>query len=467
MINRILIRIKVVQMLYSYLLTKSDFSLPRIPESVSRDRQYAFTLYNDLLLFLLKMSGLKASDYTPSPNKYLSANKFLLSLNSDATVKVRLDQNHEGFNVIEPLIPEMLSAATACSAYRSYIRTKNRDVTHDVILLTGIVEAFQANEKFYDSCRNISGFTNNGYEQAFEMVKETLKSFCDNRVWLADAQNSLKRSLDKAYDLYRALLMLPVELTDMQERHLDSQRHKHLATADDLNPNMKFVDNKFVAMVRESEAMNSYLKDTPFKWLDENEGMLRRLLERITSSQEYADYMASDADSLSDDCDIWKEIYKKMIFPSDDLAEALEAMSVYWNDDLNIMDSFVLKTVKRTASEGHFTLLPKYKDEEDARFGFDLFNIVVNNRREYRALIDKFINQAQWDSERLAFMDIVIMITAIAELISYPAIPIPVTLNEYIEIANCYSTPKSGQFINGILYSVINYLQSEGRLNKK
>ena len=157
---------------------------------------------------------------------------------------------------------------------------------------------------------------------------------------------------------------------------------------------------------------------------------------------------------------------RKVIFPSDDLAEVLEGLSVYWNDDLNVMDSFVLKTIKRISTEGKVRLLPKYKDDEDARFGMELFDAAVEHREEYRELIDRFIDRKQWDSERLAFMDIVIMITAITELLKYPAIPVPVTLNEYIEIANCYSTSKSGQFINGILYSVINYLKEEGRLNK-
>ncbi len=111
-------------------------------------------------------------------------------------------------------------------------------------------------------------------------------------------------------------------------------------------------------------------------------------------------------------------------------------------------------------------LLPKFKDEEDAAFGGELFVDTIDNFEQYRDLVDRFIDRRQWDTDRLAFMDIVIMAAAISELLNYPAIPIAVTLNEYIEIANAYSTPKSGQFINGILYSVINYLKNEGKLNK-
>ena len=131
------------------------------------------------------------------------------------------------------------------------------------------------------------------------------------------------------------------------------------------------------------------------------------------------------------------------------------------------MGTFVLKTIKQFANNGEKTLLlPQYKDEEDKQFGDILFTNAIKDSDIYRQYIDKFVNGGQWDPERLAFMDIIIMTTAIAEMIKFPLIPIPVTLNEYIEIANNYSTAKSGQFINGILYSVINYLKEEGILNK-
>lgn len=180
--------------------------------------------------------------------------------------------------------------------------------------------------------------------------------------------------------------------------------------------------------------------------------------------------MANPKQDYQLDCDFWRELLKCVIFPSDTLAEALEAKSIFWNDDLPIMGTFVVKTLKQMSldydqTQG-ITLLSQYKDEEDANFGADLFMLAVNNYDLYRSYIDRFINNEQWDSERLAFMDIVVMVTAIAELINYPAIPIAVTMNEYIEIANSYSTPRSGQFVNGLLYSVSTYLQQEGIINK-
>lgn len=186
-------------------------------------------------------------------------------------------------------------------------------------------------------------------------------------------------------------------------------------------------------------------------------------------SAPYKEYMAKESVSRADDCELWRALFKSVILPSDELAEALESKSVYWNDDLDIMGTFVLKTIKRIggSDEEPVPLLPKFKDDEDARFGAELFMDAVDNYDEYRSYIDKFVNSNQWDPDRLAFMDGVIMTAAIAELLNFPAIPVPVTLNEYIEIANSYSTPRSGQFINGILYSVINFLRSEGKLLKQ
>ena len=124
---------------------------------------------------------------------------------------------------------------------------------------------------------------------------------------------------------------------------------------------------------------------------------------------------------------------------------------------------------EQTAEPGQFgkvVLLPKFMNDDDESFGAELFEYVVNNREAYREYIDRFINKDQWDSERLAFMDIVILMTAIAEIINYPSIPVPVTLNEFIEIANDYSTARSGQFINGVLFNVIKLLNEEGVINK-
>jgi N utilization substance protein B len=263
------------------------------------------------------------------------------------------------------------------------------------------------------------------------------------------------------------MLLLPVYLTDLEADRIEAAKDKYCPTDEELNPNTRFIDNQYVRAIRESEAIAAYVKDHPMAW-DGDYYMLKKILDDVRQSEIYADYMAAETVTYQDDCELWRHLLKNVIFPGDALAEAMENKSVYWNDDLAVMGTFTLKTIKQMAGAGNgkVELLPVYKNSDDANFGPQLFTAAVKNREEYRSYIDKFVNGSQWDPERLAFTDIVILIAAITELLNFPTIPIPVTLNEYIEIANYYSTARSGQFINGVLYSVVNYLKAEGKLTK-
>ncbi len=283
---------------------------------------------------------------------------------------------------------------------------------------------------------------------------------------MQDALKELRKSLDKAYELYHYLLLLPVELTRLQELRIDNARNKYLPTPEDLNPNMKFVENRFVVKMRQSEMMQEFLKTTPLSWR-KNDIYLRLTLDKILNSDIYKAYMETPQSDLAADCELWKDLMKKVIFPDDELCDVLEEESVYWNDDLETIGTFVLKTIRRFADDGYDKLLPQFKDEEDSRYSERLFRNAAEHESEYMALIDKFVVKDSWDTERLAFMDVVILLTAIAEVENEPSVPTKVTLNEYIEISKYYSTTKSGAFVNGILNSIINYLKKEGLLNKE
>lgn len=283
---------------------------------------------------------------------------------------------------------------------------------------------------------------------------------------MQDALKELRKSLDKAYELYHYLLLLPVELTRLQELRIDNARNKYLPTPEDLNPNMKFVENRFVVKMRQSEMMQEFLKTTPLSWR-KNDIYLRLTLDKILNSDIYKAYMETPQSDLASDCELWKDLMKKVIFPDDELCDVLEEESVYWNDDLETIGTFVLKTIRRFADDGYDKLLPQFKDEEDSRYSERLFRNAAEHESEYMALIDKFVVKDSWDTERLAFMDVVILLTAIAEVENEPSVPTKVTLNEYIEISKYYSTTKSGAFVNGILNSIINYLKKEGLLNKE
>lgn len=282
---------------------------------------------------------------------------------------------------------------------------------------------------------------------------------------MMEAQKELATSLDKAYELYHYLLMLPVEFVRLQEERLDNARNKYLPTDEDLNPNTKFVDNLFVKKISNCEMFKEFVKDNSISWAD-SEISLRLMLDKIVNSDIYQEYMDKPGTSLAEDCELWRNLLKKVVFIDENLTDALEAKSVYWNDDLDTVGTFVLKTIKRFEEEGYKELLPKYKDDEDRLFAEKLFVNAVNNKDEYMKLIDMFVSKDSWETERLAFMDIVVLLVAIAELEKVPSVPTKVTMNEFIEIAKCYSTNKSGQFVNGILNSIINYLKKEGRLFK-
>lgn len=464
-------------MLYAYLLTQSEFKVEQAPDpSSSRDKLYAYSLYLDLLLFILKMSGYRVHSTGQEAlvagvgdNKYLQANKMVRSLASNDEIRRAILKERSSIDDFNFALPSVYSSILESSPYKSYIRLKKRELKQDVDFWIDIINMVIAKSpEFLAAARKNPQFTNVGFQNGLNMVVATLDNFSDTRNMLTEAQNSLTRSLDKAHELYYSLLLLCVELTNMQYQRLDAAKHKFLPTPEDLHLDTRFVDNALPRMLADCVDMEEYIKSNPISWNDDYT-LLRNLLDAILSSEVYAEYMAKPKVTFEDDCEFWRTVYKTIILPSDALAEVLESKSVFWNDDLDIMGTFVLKTIKRIASSGpdaEVKLLPQYKDEEDANFGKELFMYAVDNRDEYRSYIDRFIDVRQWDPERLAFMDIVVMITAIAELLHFPSIPIPVTLNEYIEIANCYSTSRSGQFVNGILYSVINYLKNEGKLLK-
>ncbi len=352
--------------------------------------------------------------------------------------------------------------------YRDYAQKRDLGIKEEVRFWSVTVNTvISKSDLFIEAARKNPQFTLKGFETGISMFLETIDNYNDSQAALVGARKALARSLDKAYELYYALLVLMDELTWMQFQRMETAKTKYLPTDEELNPNPRFVDNRLIAALRQHPDYMEFLSKTPLSWKEDN-GLLKSLLDKIMGSSIYAEYMAAEECGFVEDCNFWRAVLKKIIYPSEELAEAMEAKSVYWNDDLQVIGTFVLKTIKRfsNAADPSLPLLPQFKDDEDAAFGEKLFVEAVGNLDLYRSYIDKFMEGTQWDSDRLAFMDMVIMVAAITELVHFPQIPIPVTLNEYIEIANDYSTSKSGPFINGILFSVINYLKKEGVLDK-
>lgn len=282
---------------------------------------------------------------------------------------------------------------------------------------------------------------------------------------LDTAEKELFFSLSKAYDLYNYLLLLMVEVTKQANKRLNAAKNKLVPTKEELFPNTKFVENRFIAQLEVNKQLLEFSNNQKKTWENEAD-FVKTLCDKILESDIYKEYMASETSSYEEDRVLWRKLYKNIIFNNIELDQVLEDQSLYWNDDKEIVDTFVLKTIKRFDEKNGAKqeLLPEFKDEEDQDFARRLFRRTILNADYYRHLISE--NTKNWDLDRVAFMDVVIMQIALAEILSFPNIPVSVSLNEYVEIAKLYSTPKSGGFINGTLDGIVNSLKKENKLTK-
>lgn len=279
-------------------------------------------------------------------------------------------------------------------------------------------------------------------------------------------KKELQMSFDKSYELYNYLLRLIIDLTDLQEKYIDDARHKFLPTYEDLHPNIKFINNKLVNLLRENEQLQQFLREHKLSWRD-NEIFLKLILNKIENSDIYHEYMENGKNNLNGDCYFWKQIFKRMLIDDDDLLDEIENQSVYWScDDLDFMCQFVIKTIKRLNDGERNPIMPQFKDQEDAEFGDQLLMATVDQEELNTATIEKFIDSRHWDTERIALIDRVILLVALAEVRTFEKIPTAVTLNEYIEIAKSFSAPNSPAFVNGVLNSVVREMKYAGIIRK-
>ncbi len=283
---------------------------------------------------------------------------------------------------------------------------------------------------------------------------------------LATALKDLEACLDKTYELYHYLLRLPVELTHIQDVRIDEARNKYMPTEEELNPNLKFVNNRLVASLAVDEQLSQYANEHTVTWNDDPI-FERLMLDKILKSDLYNDYMGDDEDSMTGDSLLWQQLMKQVILPDENMADAIEQRSLYWTeDDLDLVGQFVCKTFRRIADGDEGAILPMYKDDEDSDFGKELFSATVTQMPESNQLIDNLVESSRWDKDRIVLMDRIIMCTALAELRTFDKIPTAVTLNEYIELAKNFSTSGSGQFVNGILNNAVKQLRKEGVIVK-
>lgn len=279
------------------------------------------------------------------------------------------------------------------------------------------------------------------------------------------AEKELFHSIEKTYELYFHLLQLAVEVTNYAAVKIDTRKNRLRPSDEDLNPNTRFIDNSFVAQLSKNTQLLTFINEHKISWAN-NQDSVKLIYELVVASDNYAEYMSAPTTDYAADKDIWRKIFRKIVLQNEEFADSIEDQSIYWTDDLEIVISFIIKTIKRfdVLNGVDQELLPMFKDDEDAEFAGKLLKNTLKNETEYRDMID--IHTKNWELDRIAFMDIIIMQTALAEIISFPTIPVNVTLNEYIEISKNYSTDKSATFINGVLDNIVKELKANNKLIK-
>jgi N utilization substance protein B len=272
-------------------------------------------------------------------------------------------------------------------------------------------------------------------------------------------------SIAKSYDLYHYLLLLVLEIADIAGEKIDQALQKRMPSHEDLNPKRRFVDNQVIAQIRKNIEFNSYVSSKKLSWIN-NSHIPRLLYNKMIVWEVYEEYMKAETANYLSDRKFIIRLVTELFSNSEDLHSNLEEQSIYWNDDMEYISSMVEKTLKKfkTDSGEKTPLMPLFKNTEDEEFVKILFRKAIHHSKKCSELIDK--NTTNWEVDRIALMDILVMQLAITEILEFPEIPVKVTLNEYIEIAKYYCTSKSSTFVNGILDNIVKEIRDEGLFSK-
>ena len=271
---------------------------------------------------------------------------------------------------------------------------------------------------------------------------------------LIQAESELMFSVAKSYDLYHFLLLLVLEVADIAGEKIDQALQKRMPSPEDLNPKRRFIDNQIIAQLRKNVAFKEYISSKKLSWVN-NSHIPRLLYNKMIVWEEYEKYMTLENNNYLSDKKFIISLITELFSNSEDLISNLEEQSIYWNDDMEYISSMVEKTLKKfKVDTGEKALLmPLFKNDEDEQFVKILFRKAILHSKKCSELIDK--NTTNWEVDRIALMDILVMQLAITEILEFPEIPVKVTLNEYIEIAKYYCTSKSSTFVNGILDNIV------------
>lgn len=282
---------------------------------------------------------------------------------------------------------------------------------------------------------------------------------------IAKAEKELFFSVGKAYDLYHYLLLLIVDVAFVSEKKIEKLRGKIIPSHEDLNPNTRFIDNAVIKQLADNIQLNSYSNSNTINW-DDQDDYVRILREKLISSDLYQEYMNAPECTYARDKKFVEKFYTHIIAADEDFYGVMEEKSIYWNDEIEFIISMVVRTIKGFTKndDTHASLMPLFKDRDDEEFVKTLFRKAIINHPEHQELIKA--NTKNWDLERIAYMDILIMELALTEIKEFPSVPVKVSFNEYLEIAKFYSTANSSNFINGILDKMVQELKANGTVKK-
>ncbi len=279
-------------------------------------------------------------------------------------------------------------------------------------------------------------------------------------------ENELNNSINKFYDLYLSFFSLIVEIKDFAGHKTELRKGKLLASKEELNPNMRFIKNRVIDDLENNDDVSRFTEGNNMMW-KKHSNIIKIMYNSLVSSDVYSDYMKNPVDSYSNDKQIIYYILEQLFPNNDELYQVLEEMSIYWNDDIELVLSMNIRTIQRMkeSKKSNNKLFPLYKNNDDHEFVKTLFRKTIANHERNQQIISELSNS--WETDRIALMDKTIIELAITELTEFPLLPIPVTLNEYIDMAKYYSTEKSHIFVNGILEKIVSCLTEKGLVKKR
>ncbi len=296
-------------------------------------------------------------------------------------------------------------------------------------------------------------------------VLQTLYSYYKrSNISLQQVERELFYSTERTYDLFHLLLILLIDIADYAEQRLEMRKNRITASEEDKNPNMRFVKNRFIQAVRENKSIISFQNSKKLSWSQYPE-LIRKLHNDLVETEAFNEYMQQETDSFANDKRIVKFILSELFYNSEDLYENLEDQSIFWNDDIDYIIDMIVKNMNIfKQNQPERPIPPLFKNQDDKNFASELLRKTILKKTEYEELLHKHISN--WDVDRIAFTDRLIMTMAVCEILEFPSIPQKVSFNEYIELAKRYGTERSSGFINGVLDKIVAQLIEENRINK-